>query len=135
MSRMLLLFSHALTEEQKRDANNSLGVSEFVALPDDLQYLWMNIPPAIPQLADYLKPVRRWIKETGNHGDYVLIQGDPGASYLMVNFAFSAGLIPLYSTTERKVEEEQMQDNTVKSKRVFKHKMFRRYEKGGGYDE
>ena len=68
------------------------------------------------------------------NSDFVLIQGDFGAVYLMVNFAFSLGLIPVYATTERIVVEKRMQDNTVKSERIFKHKMFRRYEKEA-YDE
>jgi len=46
----------------------------------------------------------------------------------MVNYAFSMGLLPVYSTTEREVMVKQMQDNTVKSERIFQHKIFRRYE-------
>lgn len=129
MHRMLLLFSHELTEDQKEDANTALGVSEFVALPIDLQNLWKNIPSTKPSLSDYLKPFRRWIKGNANYGDYVFIQGDSGAAYSMVNYVFSAGLIPVYATTERESVETRMQDNKVKSERVFKHKMFRRYEK------
>ncbi len=130
MSKMLLLLSHKLTEDQREDADNNLNISEFVPLSPDLQQLWMNIPPTKSLLIDYLKPFRKWVSENSNSGDYVLIQGDFGAAYSMVNYAFSIGLIPVYSTTEREVVERQMQDNTVKSERVFKHKMFRRYEGG-----
>jgi len=125
---MLLLFSHELTEEQKEDANTALDAREFLVLPDNLQKLWMNIPPTISSLSDYLKPFRKWMSENSNRGDYVLIQGDFGAVYSMVNYAFLMGLIPVYSTTEREVVVEQMQGNTVKSERIFQHKMFRRYE-------
>ena len=129
MTKMLLLFSHTLTEDQKEDARRSLNVGEFVTLSRDLQTLWIAVPPSEPSLHDYLAPLRRWLKETAGSGDYALIQGDPGASYLMVNFTFSAGLIPVYATTERMVVEKRMPDNAVKSERVFKHKRFRRYEK------
>ena len=128
---MLLLFSHKLTKDQKEDANNTLDVSEFVVLPIDLQNLWVNIPPTIHSLNEYLEPFRKWIKENANRNDYVLVQGDFGAVYLMVNYAFSLDLIPLYATTKRVLIEKQMPDNVVKSERVFKHKMFRRYEKEG----
>ena len=131
MSKMLLLLSHKLTEDQKEDANTALSVREFLALPDGLQNLWMQIPPTKPLLSEYLEPIRSWINENAGHGDYVLIQGDFGAVYSMVNYAFSAGLIPVYATTERIVVEKLMPDNVVKSERVFKHKMFRRYEGGG----
>lgn len=131
MYKMLLLLSHKLTEDQKENANTALGVREFLALPDDLQKLWMNIPPMMSLLSEYLEPIRNWINENAGHGDYVLIQGDYGAVYLMVNYAFSVGLIPVYATTERVVVEKLMPDNVVKSERIFKHKMFRRYEGEG----
>ena len=131
MCKMLLLLSHKLTEDQKEDANTALGVREFLALPDDLQNLWMQITPTKPVLSEYLEPIRSWINENAGHSDYVLIQGDYGAVYLMVNYAFSAGLIPVYATTERMVVEKLMPDNVVKSERLFKHKLFRRYENGG----
>jgi hypothetical protein len=131
MCKMLLLLSHKLTEDQKEDANTALGVREFLALPDDIQNLWMQIPPTKPLLSEYLEPIRSWIKENADHGDYVLIHGDFGAVYLMVNYAFSASLIPVYATTERMVVEKLMPDNVVKSERLFKHKIFRRYEEGG----
>ncbi len=122
MPKMLLLFSHALTGDQEEDANKCLNIREFVPLSPDLRKLWMNIPPTKSSLHDYLSPFRSWLKENVNYGDY-------GAVYSMVNFAFSVGLIPVYATTERVMVEMRMQDNTVKSERIFKHKMFRRYEK------
>jgi len=131
MPKMLLLFSHNLTEDQKEDANTDLGVREFLALPEELQNLWSNIPPTKPSLGDCLEPIRKWIKENANPKDYVLIQGDFGATYSMVNYAFSVDLIPVYATTERKVVEKQLSKNTVKTERIFQHKMFRRYENGG----
>lgn len=129
MPKMLLLFSHQLTEDQTRDARATLNITEFVPLPPSLEGLWKNIPPTKPSLSDDLEPVRKWVKEHGDPGDYVLIQGDFGAVYLMVNFAFSVNLIPVYSTTERDVVEKAMPDNTVRSERVFRHKVFRKYER------
>ncbi len=131
MPKMLLLFSHLLTEDQEEDANNCLSISEVIPLSQDLQKLWVNIPATKSSLRDYLNPFRSWLKENVNNGDYVLIQGDYGAVYLMVNYAFSVDLIPVYATTERVVVEKLMPDNVVKSERVFKHKRFRRYENGG----
>ena len=127
---MLLLFSHELTQDQIKDARVTLNITEFVPLSPDLEGLWKNIPPTKPSLSEYLEPVRTWMKGQAKPGDYVLIQGDFGAIYLMVNFAFSVGLIPVYSTTEREVVEKALPDNTVRLERVFRHRMFRRYERG-----
>jgi len=126
---MLLLFSHELTQDQVKDAKATLNITEFVPLPPGLESLWKNIPSTKPSLSDDLEPVRKWMKERTDPGDYVLIQGDFGAVYLMVNFAFSVNLIPVYSTTEREVVEKPMPDSTVRSERVFRHRMFRRYER------
>jgi hypothetical protein len=129
MSKLLLLFSHQLTEDQVKDAKATLNITEFIPLSSDLENLWKNIPATKPSLNDYLEPIRKWMKGHTDPGDYVMIQGDFGAVYLMVNFAFSIGLIPIYSTTEREVVEKSMPDSTVRSERVFKHRMFRKYER------
>lgn len=129
MPKMLLIFSHELTPDQIEDAKNVLCINEFVSLSSDMQKLWQNIPAIEPTIANYLMNFNIFIKENANEGDYVLIQGDFGAVYLIVNFAFSIGLIPVYATTERDVVETRMSDNTVRSERLFKHKIFRRYEK------
>lgn len=129
MHRMLLVFSHELTPEQIEDARTTLNINEFVPLPSDLQKLWQNIPPADLSIIGYMEHFRRFVKDNADKGGYALIQGDVGAVYLMVNFAFSLGLIPVYATTERDVLEKRMPDNSVISERIFKHKIFRRYEK------
>jgi len=134
MHKMLLLFSHELTVDQREDADASLTINEFVPLPPHLQESWRNIPPMKSLLSDYLDLFRRWIEENADLGDYVLIQGDFGAAYSMVNFAFLSGLIPVYATTERESVETQMPDGSVKLERIFKHRMFRRYEMSEGVD-
>jgi hypothetical protein len=129
MPKMLLIFSHYLTPDQIEDAKRKLCVNDFVPLPSDMQKLWQNIPATEPSISNYLNTFNKFIRENANEGDYVLIQGDFGAVYLIVNFVFSISLIPVYATTERDVVEKHMPDNTVRSERVFKHRIFRRYEK------
>ncbi len=125
---MFLIFSHKLTLEQRENAK-ALGVDRFVEMPDELKMLWSNIPPALPYLFDYLEPFRLWLQNNGNRGDYALIQGDSGAVFLMVNYAFSLGIIPVYATAKRVLVEEIEGDNVVKTSRIFRHVMFRLYEK------
>ncbi len=129
MTKMLLVFSHELTQEQIEDAKVALNINEFVPMPSDMQKLWQNIPPSEISIIKYIEPFHRFLKDNADSGDYALIQGDFGAVYLMVNFAFSLGFIPVYATTDRDVVEKRMPDNSVRSERVFKHRIFRRYEK------
>ena len=124
---LFLIFNHDITPYQKRDAQDSFGIGEIICLPPDLKTIWSSIPPDLPELNNYLKPVKGWLVREAKKNDYVLIQGDFGACYIMVNFAFKALLIPIYSTTKRKAEEEYGQYGEVKLVHRFKHRIFRIY--------
>lgn len=126
MKKMFLLFSHNLTQTQIDDAQNSLEIKEFVSLPNDLQMGWSNIPSEIESLKEYLIPFRNFLTENSEYDDVVLIQGDFGAVYQMVNFAKDLGLKAVYATTTRVIEEIVVDDKTVK-KSIFEHRRFREY--------
>lgn len=126
MKRMFLLFSHNLSEIQLNDAKSNLEVSEVVSLPNKLQDIWSNIPADIEKLREYLLPIRNFLAENSQYGDVVLIQGDFGAVYQMVNFSKDLGLIPVYATTSREIEEFEENGKTIK-KSIFEHIRFREY--------
>jgi len=98
-------------------------------MPSDLKDLWRQIPSALPKISAYLNPVKDWLAGQSKKNDYVLIQGDFGACFIMVNFAFEISLIPIYSTTEREAVEEHKEDGTINLSHQFRHQIFRRYEK------
>lgn len=125
---MILLFNHTLTNAQKEDALSSLDVKEFIPLPKELQHTWSNIPTDVASLLMLLSPIREFITKEAKKGEYILIQGDFGATYAMVEFSKSLGLIPIYATTKREVIETKQGDKVVK-KSIFKHERFRKYEK------
>ena len=124
---LFLIFNHEFTDDQIADARASLGVGSILKLPDELQNLWANVPPDIPAIKGYLRHLIEWLSVEANFGDYVLVQGDFGACYIMANLALSHGLIPIYSTTERIAEESILDDGSVLNTHKFKHAVFRRY--------
>jgi hypothetical protein len=126
-SSLFLIFNHQFTSKQESDARSSLGVSNIINMPGDLQELWSNIPPELPKINSYLEPIRRWLTSRAKRGDYVLVQGDFGACYLMVEFSLEKGLDPVYSTTGREVLEELGPNGSVKLTHHFQHRIFRRY--------
>ena len=73
------------------------------------------------------KPVKKWLVAHARPGDFVLIQGDFGACFLMAVFSMDNGLVPLYSTTRRHAAEELQTDGRVKLIHHFRHERFRRY--------
>jgi len=124
---LFLIFSHEITPAQRQDAEKSLGISGFTELPPELRELWGPIPPDIESVNRYLAPIVEWLSVVGKPGDYVLIQGDFGAVYHLVNLAFNRGLVPVYSTTTRSAIEEHGEDGTVRMTHIFRHVRFRRY--------
>jgi hypothetical protein len=128
MSKTLfLLFNHSLTSIQEEDARNRLGISRIIAPPEPVSALWRQIPTELEALEGYLAPVEEWLKEKAKPGDYVLIQGDFGACYLMVRYAMQIHLITIYSTTRRDAEEEPALNGNVTLTHRFRHVAFRRY--------
>lgn len=125
---LFLIFNHELTFSQRADATTALGVSRFVDLPPELKRLWAQIPPDLDALAAYLEPIRRWLAHQAQEGDYVLIQGDFGATFLMVRTAAAMGLVPVYSTTERSAREIRNGDGSVETTHRVRHIKYRKYE-------
>jgi len=124
---LLVLFNHTLTAAQKADARASLGVAEIVLPPDGIRELWSQVPPDAESLRDYLAPVWKWLSERATPGDFVLVQGEFGATFLMVNFCLKRGLVPVYSTTARQAVEKRLPNGRVQIQHTFQHVRFRRY--------
>ncbi|SLM28429.1 conserved exported hypothetical protein [Desulfamplus magnetovallimortis] len=126
---LFLLFSHTPTTEQIEDARLSLGVESIVAMPQEIKNIWQQFPPDVLAIEPMLKPVKKWLSQKSNKGDFALIQGDFGATFLMVLYAKDIGLVPIYATTERKATEIMQSDGTLTIEHIFKHRRFREYGK------
>ncbi len=124
--KLILLFSHTLTDKQIADAKLSLGIDEFVYLPSDIQAIWSQIPATTTDITRYLEPIKAYLKAHAHQGDYVLIQGDFGATYQMVNFAKEQGLQPIYSTNLRESIEQEIDGKVIKQS-IFVHQLYREY--------
>jgi hypothetical protein len=124
---LFLLFNHQLTPLQETDARQNLGVDGIVAPPPELQHLWSGIPPDPAEIGSVCEPFRAWLDHQARQGDLVLLQGDFGACYLMVQYALRRGLIPVYSTTTRRAVEELQEDGSMKLTHYFYHRRFREY--------
>lgn len=129
MPNLFLLFSHYITDEQYKDARQFLGITDFVRLPDDLQQHFSNVPADLETIDEYLQPILDWIDEhCTDYNDYILIQGDFGATYFLVDYCKQMNYAtPMYATTERKSVQEVQEDGSIKTQRIFKHKRFRLY--------
>ena len=128
MSSLFLLFNHTLTSLQRDDACKSLSVEKIIVAPAAIQSLWSQIPPDLVELTAYIEPVCQWLGNEAEAGDFLLVQGDFGATFLLIEFARKNHLVPLYSTTERTVVEKHLEDGSVKLEHNFRHVRYRRYD-------
>lgn len=127
MPDLYLIFSHELTNKQKKEAYETLGAKLIHYLPEKLSKLWSNVSPDMPKVSDHIKPIIKWLESRVKEGDYILVQGDFGATYIIVKWAFSKKCIPLYATTNRKINETFNEEKII-VKREFEHVRFRLYE-------
>ncbi|MGI6681149.1 MAG: CRISPR-associated protein Csx20 [Bdellovibrionota bacterium] len=124
----ITLFNHHLTLEQELDAKEHLLVDNFIYPNSEIQKAWGEVPANVISLKNYLSPIISWLKNIGKEKDFLLVQGDFGATFYMVECAFKLGLIPIYATTKREAIEETLETGEIKISRIFKHVMFRKYE-------
>lgn len=124
---MFLLFSHQLTPDQKEIARIEFGVTSFLHPPKSVQAVWSQIPSDLDLLVPILQPVESWLEQHAREGDLVLIQGDFGATFRMVNHALFLKLIPVYATTQRQARDKILSDGRIETHHVFEFKRFRIY--------
>ncbi len=128
MKSMFLIISHILTSEQIAEAREKFNITNFTSLPDQLQTLWSQVPPELPSIKKHIMPIKNWLATNAKSDDIVLVQGDFGATFMIVDYCLDNNLIPIYATTKRNVEETILNENII-SKRKFSHVLFRLYER------
>jgi len=126
LKRFHLIFNHTLTQRQIEDAKGSFGIEEMVPLPEDMQSLWSNLPPDMERLVPYLDPLLSYIDHHVTADDVALVQGDFGATCLVVRQIKARGAIAVYATTRRSGVEKHIDGKVVKTS-IFEHVRFREY--------
>ncbi len=124
--KALLVFSHEMTENQEKELNEVYNVEKIEKLPKDLQEIWSNVSIEKNYKENFEK-IKKYVEENFNKNDVILIQGNWGYTYGLVKWSIEKGLIPVYSYTERNVEEIKDGEN-VKKISYFKHVKFVKYE-------
>ncbi len=133
MADLHLLFNHVLTKEQIREAEDVFRVKDVYTLPPRLSALWAEVSPRGELDKSHLAPIERWLTEKAQEGDYVLVQGECGATFYMVDLCFKRGLVPIYATTDHPgAGRGAHHDDHVVRGGHFGHVNFRRYSR---YDD
>jgi len=123
---LLVIMSHKLSDIQTKEAKDILKVDCIKMLPPELQQIWSNVEPKGELPVDVLAPIKKWILKESSEQDYVLIQGEFGATFYLVDYCFNINRVAIYATSIRQVEERVENDITIIN-RTFKHVNFRKY--------
>lgn len=126
MADLHLLFNHVLSKDQIREAEEVLKIKDIYTLPPRLNALWSDVNPRGELDRSHLAPIERWLTEKAQEGDYVLVQGECGATFYMVDLCFKRGFVPIYATSDLHHDEHVMRGGH------FRHVGFRRYRR---YDD
>ena len=127
--KALVLMNHTLNEEQVKDLQKNYGVDDIVYPTPEISDLWRNIPPeaSTEELRTFLTPVFDWVEKHSGWGAYLIIAGEPTATFMIQNFWLAH--LPckgsLIATTKRESIEETQEDGSVVKRSVFKHVRFR----------
>ena len=124
--KAFLLFSHQLTENQEKELVENFKVKKIVSLSSELQEMWSNVSIK-ENYKENLEKIKKYIEENFNENDVMLVQGNWGYTYNIVKWSIEKKLVPVYSYTERNVEEIKDGEN-VKKISYFKHVKFIEYE-------
>lgn len=124
--KALLLFSHQLTENQEKELVENFKVKKIISLSSELQKMWSNVSIK-EKYKENLEKIKKYIEENFNENDVMLVQGNWGYTYNIVKWSIEKKLVPVYSYTERNVEEIKDGEN-VKKISYFKHVKFIEYE-------
>jgi len=127
MAKLFCLLNHSLTDAQNREISEKLQVSKVEIPPSTLKILWENISPEGELKLNSLNRLVEWLRRVSNPGDYVLVQGEFGATYYIVDFCFENDLIPIYATSKRVYSEKNLSSEDVLREHLFKHVNFRKY--------
>ena len=126
--KAFVILSHSLTDKQVEDLRN-MGYADIREMDSELKKVWSSIPPEYEgaMLIDHLQPILNWVTEQANHGDIVIIQGEPASTCYLVRLFKQLGLRCYAATTKRMVKEKVMDNGEVVKVSVFEHVKFRPY--------
>lgn len=123
--KVLALISHKILPEQEQELKNRFEIVDIKFLPENLQQIWSNVLfddkyyTNLNEMIDYMLSIL-------NEEDYVIVQGNWGYVYKLVEEAKKNKIIPLYAFSIRDSSEDIINGEVVKITK-FKHQCFVEY--------
>ena len=121
------LLNHVLTENQEMELEKKFRSERIVYPQKELSDEWAQVPPSEQIDLGIAGRVARWLSDA-ERGDILIVQGEMGLTFAIVDYALRNGLVPVHAVSRR--EECEVRDGEQVTKRhVFRHVCFRKYER------
>lgn len=126
MKTAFCLINHQLTENQITELREKYSVSNIKYPEPALSQVWAQIPATQHLDMKPINSVIEWLADA-KAGDLVIIQGEYGSTFLLVDYAMKNKLVPLHAVSKRIAKEIRVGEQ-VQKQNVFEHVCFRVYE-------
>ena len=125
MKKSFCLLNHTLTQNQLTELREKFNVEEIVYPSEELSKKWGQIPAVQELDMGLILDVTEWLS-SANQNDVLIVQGEFGSTFMIVDYALKKNLIPVHAVTKR-VAQESREGEIVKRQYVFEHVCFRKY--------
>ena len=125
MPKAFCLLNHALTQNQIAELKERFDITEIVYPSEELSKKWAQIPPSRELDFSIVKSVVEYLNSASTE-DILIIQGEAGSTFMLVDYALKKRLVPVYAVTARVSKEVATGEQVVKQN-VFVHVCFRPY--------
>jgi len=127
MKNAFIILNHSLTRLQEEELRSKFGVERIVEMPQDLKRVWSDFSAWTNLTDSRVSDIVEWLDDQARTADLVVVQGEWGATFYVVDFCFYKDLIPLYASSERLYEQENLSGQRVRRTHIFKHVKFKKY--------
>ena len=127
MPKVYCLLNHTLTQNQVAELQKTFGATDILYPDERLASSWAQVPVTTVLDRNVIQSVIAWLSGA-EEGDVLVVQGEFGSTFMIVDYALGRGLVPLHAVS-RRVALEHREGEKVLRQYVFEHVCFRRYER------
>lgn len=125
--KVYCLLNHSLTGNQLAELQEKYGAGEVLYPDERLAATWAQVPVTPVLDRGVIQAVTGWLS-AAKEGDVLVVQGEFGSTFMIVDYALGRGLVPLHAVA-RRIALEHREGEKVLRQYVFEHVCFRRYER------
>ncbi len=122
-----ILTNHKLTPAQEEELSQRYKCEQTIYPDKSMRNYWSNISPEGQFDLNKLHRITDKISKLLKENDVVVVQGEFGCTFYVVDFCNKMKFTPLYAASSREYTEVINPDGSVQRNHLFRHVQFREY--------